>query len=147
MRIIVRSSAIQLESVWHWPGWLFTARDYVHAQRVRTEAMQEWERVLSEVDAVMTPTTACLSPYLEPRSVRYGESDMSTQTELMRYVVSGNFCGLPAISFPAGYSSEGIPIGMQAIAGHWQESLLLRLANVLDQKIERREPSAFFGVL
>ena len=72
---------------------------------------------------------------------------METQTELMRYVVSANLCGLPAISFPAGYSSEGLPIGMQAIAGHWKEDLLLRLANIVEQKVERRKPSVYHEVL
>lgn len=125
----------------------FTSRDYVHAQRVRTEAMQEWRRVLSEVEAVVTPTTACVAPCLDPGTVRYGEADMGMQTELMRYVVSANFCGLPAISFPAGYNKEGLPIGIQAIAGHWREDLLFRLANVADQKIERRKPSGYHGIL
>lgn len=128
-------------------GRQFTSRDYVHAQQVRTEAMQEWKRALSKVDAVVTPTTACLSPYLDPGTVRHGEADMETQTELMRYVVSANLCGLPAISFPAGYSSEGLPIGMQAIAGHWKEDLLLRLANIVEQKVERRKPSVYHEVL
>jgi Asp-tRNA(Asn)/Glu-tRNA(Gln) amidotransferase A subunit family amidase len=125
----------------------FTGRDYVHAQQVRTEAMREWARVLSKVDAVITPTTACAPPYLEPGTVRYGEADMGTQTELMRYVVSANFCGMPAISFPAGYSREGLPIGIQAIAGHWKEELLLRMANVAEQSIERRKPAAYHGTL
>ena len=128
-------------------GRQFTSRDYVLAQRIRTESMREWDRVLSEVDAVMTPTTACGPPYLDPRTVRYGASDMSTMTELMRFVVCANFCGLPAISFPAGYTGPGLPLGIQAIGRHWEEDLLLRLANVAEQMFERRKPAAYYEIL
>jgi Asp-tRNA(Asn)/Glu-tRNA(Gln) amidotransferase A subunit family amidase len=128
-------------------GRRFTSRDYLLAQRVRTESMREWDRILSEVDVVMTPTTACASPYLDPRTLRHGESDMSMLTELMRFVVCANFTGLPAISFPAGFTREGLPIGMQAIGRHWEEHLLLRLANVAEQKLERKKPARYYEIL
>jgi Asp-tRNA(Asn)/Glu-tRNA(Gln) amidotransferase A subunit family amidase len=72
---------------------------------------------------------------------------MSTMTELMRFVVCANFCGLPAISFPAGYDGKGLPIGIQAIGRHWEEDLLLRLANVAEQMFERRKPAAYYEIL
>ena len=125
----------------------FTSRDYLLAQQIRTESLGEWDRVFSEVDAVITPTTASPAPFLDPKTVRYGESDMSLLTELMRFVVCANFCGLPAISFPVGYTHNGLPIGMQAIGRHWNEPLLLRLANVADQQVERRIPASFYDIL
>lgn len=125
----------------------FTNLDYVRAQRIRTESLREWDRVLGEVDAVMTPTTACPSPFLDPSTVPYGESDLSTLAELMRFVVCANFCGLPAISFPAGYAGSGLPIGIQAIGRHWEEHLLLRLANVADQHLERKKPAVHYEIL
>lgn len=65
----------------------------------------------------------------------------------MRFVVCGNFCGLPAISFPAGYTASGLPIGIQAIGRHWEENLLLRLANVVDQIRQPRKPEVYFDIL
>ena len=128
-------------------GRAFSSRDYVQAQQCRTESMREWDRVFSEVDAVITPTTGCVAPYLDPRTTSHGESDMSMLTEVMRFVVCGNLCGLPAISFPAGYSETGLPIGMQAIGRHWDEHLLLRLTNVAHQNVERRAPATFYEML
>lgn len=125
----------------------FTSRDYVHAQQVRTESLREWNRIFSEVDVVMTPTSACPAPYLDPKTVRYGESDMSLLTELMRFVVCGNFCGLPAISFPTGYTGDGLPMGIQAIGRHWDEHLLLRLAHVAEQSCERKVPENFYDIM
>ncbi len=72
---------------------------------------------------------------------------MGMLTELMRFVVCANFCGLPAVSFPAGYTGEGLPVGMQAIGRHWDEHLLLRLANVADRAVERRVPATFYEIL
>jgi Asp-tRNA(Asn)/Glu-tRNA(Gln) amidotransferase A subunit family amidase len=128
-------------------GRQFTSLDYVRAQRVRTESLREWSRVFSEVDAVMTPTTACPSPHLDPATVGLGESHLALLTDLMRFVVCANFCGLPAISFPAGYLGSGLPVGMQAIGPHWQEHLLLRLAHVAEQRLDRRKPAMHFGML
>ncbi|MFK7911089.1 MAG: amidase [Akkermansiaceae bacterium] len=128
-------------------GRAFSSQDYEHAQRIRTEAMSEWNRVLSEVDAVITPTTACAPPYLDPSTKSYGESDLCLLTKIMRFVVCGNLCGLPAISFPAGYTETGLPIGIQAITRHWDEHLLLRLANVAEQHVERQKPTTFYEVI
>lgn len=128
-------------------GRQFTSRDYVRAQRVRTAALREWERVFSEVDAVMTPTTACPSPALDPATLALGESDLGLLTKLMRFVVPANLCGLPALSFPAGYAGSGVPVGMQAIGPHWQEHLLLRLAHVVERKLKRRKPAMHFRIL
>jgi aspartyl-tRNA(Asn)/glutamyl-tRNA(Gln) amidotransferase subunit A len=65
----------------------------------------------------------------------------------MRYVYSGNLTGLPAISFPAGYDSRGLPVGMQAMSKHWQEHLLLRVAYNAEQVMERRAPANFYPSL
>jgi len=125
----------------------FTNIDYIKAQRIRTEALATWKRVLSETDAVMTPSVACTVPRLTPGSETYGESDLYTVTSLMNYVIPGNFCGLPAISFPAGYDQQGLPVGLQAIGRHWDERLLLRLANTAERSTERRQPAVCYNPL
>lgn len=125
----------------------FTNIDYINAQRVRTEALATWKRVLSEVDVVMTPSVACTVPRLTPGSESYGESDLYTVTSLMHYVIPGNFCGLPAISFPAGYDQQGLPVGLQAIGRHWDEQLLLRIAHTAEQATERRPPAVCYNPL
>jgi Asp-tRNA(Asn)/Glu-tRNA(Gln) amidotransferase A subunit family amidase len=68
-------------------------------------------------------------------------------TELMRYVIPGNLLGLPAISFPAGYDLQGLPIGMQAMGRPWQENVLLRIAFAAEQVVERKRPSLHYRIL
>jgi Asp-tRNA(Asn)/Glu-tRNA(Gln) amidotransferase A subunit family amidase len=62
---------------------------------------------------------------------------------MMRFVFPSNLTGNPAISFPAGYDSRGLPVGMQAIGRHWEENLLLRVAYAAEQVVERRTPVRF----
>jgi len=76
-----------------------------------------------------------------------GWSDLSSTFEVMRFAFPGNLAGLPAISFPAGYDSIGLPIGMQAMGRWWEEDLLLRIAFNAEKLVERRKPVVFFDLL
>jgi Asp-tRNA(Asn)/Glu-tRNA(Gln) amidotransferase A subunit family amidase len=67
--------------------------------------------------------------------------------ETMRFAYLSNFTGHPAISFPAGYDSAGLPIGLQAIGRAWSERLLLRLAAFADTLVERRRPQRYYPTL
>lgn len=120
-----------------------TAVDYVHAQRVRTRAIVHLQRALTGVDAIITPASGNTAPRIHPggRAV----SDLSRSMETMRFAYVSNFTGHPAISFPAGYDSAGLPIGMQAIGHAWGERLLLRLAAFSDTVVERRKPQRYYA--
>ena len=125
----------------------FTADDYVKAQRMRTRALAIFDGIFREVDVIITPATAITAPLIPARDAAGGWSDLSADTEVMRYIVPGNLAGLPAISFPAGYDAAGLPIGMQAMGRHWEEATLLRIAHVAEQAIQRRRPSVFYPIL
>jgi len=117
-----------------------TSRDYVRAQRARTRACAHFQRALREVDAIVTPTTGCTAPAIRPDVLPHGESDLALLSALMRFVFPSNLTGHPAISFPAGYDEQSLPVGMQAIGRPWDEWLLLRLAAAAEQTLERRPP-------
>ena len=125
----------------------FTVDDYVKAQRMRTRALAIFDGVFRDVDAVITPATAITAPLIPAGDAAGGWSDLSADTEVMRYVFPANLTGLPAISFPAGYDAAGLPIGMQAMGRHWEEAALLRIAHVAAQAIQRRKPTVFFPIL
>ena len=125
----------------------FTARDYIKAQRVRTRMIRHFERAFTRVDAILTPATGLPAPAIPDSALPNGDSDLTTLTEIMRFATPANLTGLPAVSFPAGYNAAGLPIGMQAIAGPWQEAVLLRLALAAEHLIERKRPQVFFDIL
>lgn len=124
-----------------------SAAEYVRAQRIRTRAIAAFQRALANVDAIVTPATGVVAPRINPAAQPYGESDLSTTTEIMRFAFPSNFTGHPAISFPAGYDSGGLPIGLQAIGRPWGERMLLRIAAAAELIVERKAPRRWYPLL
>jgi len=123
------------------------AAEYVNAQRIRTRAMAAFARAFEGVDAIVTPATGITAPRINPAAQPYGESDLSTTTEIMRFAFSSNFTGHPSISFPAGYDTSGLPIGLQAIGRPWGERMLFRIAAAAEQIVERKAPRRWYPLL
>ena len=127
-------------------GEVFTASDYVQAQRVRTRALANFREVYRQVDVIISPATALAAQPIPQGGLPGDWSDLGTVTEMMRFIVPGNLVGLPAISFPAGYDGRNLPVGMQAMGRHWEEHLLLRVAYVAEQVMQRRTPERYYRI-
>ena len=124
-----------------------TSRDFIKAQQVRARTIYHFEQALGQVNAILTPASAITAPPIKPDAQPAGESDLTVLTEIMRFAFPPNLTGHPAISFPIGYDQGGLPIGMQAIAGYWQEHLLLRLANAAWQGLQLRTPAVHYRLI
>ncbi|MBI2486543.1 MAG: Asp-tRNA(Asn)/Glu-tRNA(Gln) amidotransferase subunit GatA [Deltaproteobacteria bacterium] len=97
---------------------------YLKAQRVRTLIKKDFEDAFKKVDVIMTPT----SP--EP-AFKIGEK---TDDPLKMYLsdiftIPCNLAGLPGISIPCGFTSTGLPIGLQILGKPFDEETLLRVAH------------------
>jgi aspartyl-tRNA(Asn)/glutamyl-tRNA(Gln) amidotransferase subunit A len=102
---------------------------YLRAQKARTLIRQDFEKAFSEVDAILTPTSP--TP-----AFKFGEkSDDPISMYLSDvYTISTNLAGLPGISVPCGFSSTGLPIGVQLIGKAFEESSLLQIAHAYDRE-------------
>lgn len=125
----------------------FSTTDYVKAQRIRTRMIHHFQRAFEQADVIVTPTTGLAAPAIPAGALPDGDSDLTTLLEIMRFVTAANLTGLPAISFPAGYTPSGLPVGMQAMARAWDEVTLLRLALVAEGVMERKAPQMFYKIL
>ncbi len=125
----------------------FNARDYIKAQRVRTQLIESLQTAFLDVNAIITPTTAITAPPIRPDAQPDGESDLTTLTEIMRFATVANLTGHPAISFPAGYDPDQLPIGIQAIGRPWEEHVLLRLAYAGGVLMKRKPPEVLYKPL
>jgi Asp-tRNA(Asn)/Glu-tRNA(Gln) amidotransferase A subunit family amidase len=125
----------------------FGSSDYIRAQQVRARLMSHFQQAFERVDVIVTPATAVTAPAISKAAAEIGESDLGMATEIMRFATPPNLTGHPAISFPAGYTNEGLPIGMQAIGRPWDEVTLLRLALAAEQSVQRRSPQIFHDLL
>ena len=52
------------------------------------------------------------------------------------YTLPVNLAGIPGISVPCGFSQQGLPIGLQLIADHFNEGILLRMAYAFEQNTD-----------
>ena len=124
-----------------------SSQDYLLAQRARTRIMDNFDRALKQVDMIVTPTTAIVAPAIPKDALPNGNSDLTTTIEIMRFVTAGNMTGLPAVTFPVGYTKNGLPIGMQAMGRAWEEHQLLRLAVNAEKVLERKSPQVHYRFL
>jgi Asp-tRNA(Asn)/Glu-tRNA(Gln) amidotransferase A subunit family amidase len=128
-------------------GEQLTAVDYVNAQRHRARLCAHFDAALVQVDAIVTPATACTAPLIAVDALATGESNLEQLEQIMRFAPAGNLTGLPAISVPAGYDEEGLPVGLQMMGRAWQEALLLRLAAAVERGTHRAAPKVSFRLL
>jgi len=125
----------------------FKATDYLISQRIRTRIINHFNNAFKLADVILTPTTGVTAPEIKKGALPDGESDLSTTIEIMRFVTAANLTGLPAITFPVGYTQKGLPIGLQVMGKAWDESTLLRMALAAEQVIERKAPQVYFKIL
>jgi len=101
---------------------------YLKALKVRRLIRQDFDTVFQEVDLIASPVTA------QP-AFKLGEmtDDPLAMYLVDLYTVSANLAGLPGISLPCGFSSGGLPIGLQLQAPPLAEETLLRGAQMYEQ--------------
>jgi len=111
--------------LYNLPGGFLSAADYMRAEKVRALVRRELDEVLTQYDYLLLPTTPITrtSTAREPVGHRRGYNSVFTSPF--------NLSGHPAISFPIGISSEGIPIGGQLIGRHGSEMEMIRAAGML----------------
>jgi len=63
-----------------------------------------------------------------PAPLIEGSDGVETTRLLTRFTYPLTLALLPVLSIPCGFTAEGLPIGLQVAARHWQESLVLRAA-------------------
>jgi aspartyl-tRNA(Asn)/glutamyl-tRNA(Gln) amidotransferase subunit A len=104
-----------------------TTAAYIQSRRELDGARQAIGAVFSNVDLLVTPTTAVPTPTIE-EAVRLG-----IEVELIRNTAPFNIYGLPTISIPCGYTRSGLPIGMQISGPRLGEAKVLALAHAYEQ--------------
>jgi len=120
---------------------------YVAAQQVRSQMVAALDEVLGKVDLIATPTTAVTAPLIPKAAEEGGISDLGTVTKLMRFIFLTNLTGHPSLSLPAGYTADGLPVGLQLSGRAWGERTLLETAWVLERTSERQQPQVFVDLL
>ncbi len=101
---------------------------YLKAQRVRRLIAQDFATAFQEVDAIVAP----VSPF---PAFKIGEKVADPVAMYLSdiYTITGSLAGIPCMSVPCGKTSDGLPVGLQILAKHFDESSMFRLAHAYQQ--------------
>jgi Asp-tRNA(Asn)/Glu-tRNA(Gln) amidotransferase A subunit family amidase len=97
-------------------------------EKIRSEI----DRVFEDVDVLVTPTTPVLASTIAELK-QFPELLRPREILLLRNTRPVNVWGLPAISVPCGFTTAGLPIGLQIVGPHWGEGEVLQLAYAYEQ--------------
>jgi aspartyl-tRNA(Asn)/glutamyl-tRNA(Gln) amidotransferase subunit A len=101
---------------------------YLKAQKVRTLLTRDFNEAFKKVDAIVTPTSPTAAFKLGEKA-----NDPLAMYLADIYTVTADLAGIPGISIPCGATKENLPIGLQILGKHFDESTLLRLAHAYEQ--------------
>ncbi|MCA1644495.1 MAG: amidase [Chloroflexi bacterium] len=119
------------------------AADYVQAQRARTRLQHQVREVLAGVHALVSPALAMTPPRIGQTTVIVGGKQKQINPVFIRLADPFNVTGLPAISLPCGFGTDGLPIGLQVAAAAFAEPMVLRIALAYERATDwhtRRPP-------
>lgn len=103
---------------------------YLKALKVRRLIKDDFTKAFSEVDTILTPTSPTVA-------FKLGEREDPLAMYLSDvYTIPANLAGIPAVSFPCGFSKEGLPIGAQIIAKAFDEEVLIKLGSAFENKTD-----------
>ncbi|WP_208591344.1 Asp-tRNA(Asn)/Glu-tRNA(Gln) amidotransferase subunit GatA [Gracilibacillus suaedae] len=113
---------------------------YKKAQKVRTLIKNDFEKIFDEYDVVIGPTTPTpaykIGEKIDDPLTMYTDDVLTTPV---------NLAGLPGMSIPCGFSGNGLPIGLQIIGRHFDESTIYRTAYAYEQATDHHKKRPNLG--
>ncbi|MHB1683023.1 MAG: amidase [Bacilli bacterium] len=112
------------------------AMDYLHGLDFQTAFRREVASMFADVDAILTPTVCFPAPQEDPVIGDESENELT-------FTGPFNVSGHPALTANAGFTAEGLPVGVQVVGPYGREDVVLAVARVLETIEDcRRRPEA-----
>ncbi|MED6111346.1 hypothetical protein PIB30_051499 [Stylosanthes scabra] len=126
----------------------FSSMEYIKAQKIRNRQLQFHKKILGEADVIVSPATGVTANPIKEDAIQTGDFDYPNAAALVRYSISGNFLGLPAVTIPVAYTELGLPIGLQFIGKPWAEATLIHLAFAMQAICmpQYRKPAVYYDL-
>jgi aspartyl-tRNA(Asn)/glutamyl-tRNA(Gln) amidotransferase subunit A len=101
---------------------------YLQAQKIRRLIANDFTEAFSKVDAILTPSAPSTA-------FAIGENldDPMAMYLMDVFTVPASLAGIPGISVPAGLAEDGLPLGLQILTKHYDESTLFQIAASIEQ--------------
>ncbi len=131
-------------------GFVYPAADYLDALRIRARMTCQFvETVFARAEALLLPAAPDVAPRLDevlPGAARRrydaGAFTLATPADPGRFTRAFNYLGLPVLALPAGFSREGLPLGVQLAGRPLAEPVLFAIGIAFQQITDhhRRRP-------
>jgi aspartyl-tRNA(Asn)/glutamyl-tRNA(Gln) amidotransferase subunit A len=108
-------------------GLAVPAVSYLEVMRWRGPALAAHLAAVSGVDAVIAPVAPLAAPTIAESDVGNGPDADAVIQRVTRFTRPVNYLGLPSLAVPAGFTRNGLPVGMQLIGRPFDEATLLRI--------------------
>jgi aspartyl-tRNA(Asn)/glutamyl-tRNA(Gln) amidotransferase subunit A len=118
------------------------ARDYLHAMRLRSRLQDALASTFQEVDVILSvgraiTATPLTQPLDSPPAGSAAKDEKAADKRNlwgrgsgnMGLIPAGNLAGLPAVFFPCGFATDGLPVGLQVVGPPFSEPLLVALVS------------------
>jgi aspartyl-tRNA(Asn)/glutamyl-tRNA(Gln) amidotransferase subunit A len=101
---------------------------YLKAQKVRHLIARDFAEAFEQVDAIATP----VSPF---PAFKLGEKVKDPISMYLSdiYTITGSLAGIPCLSVPCGRTAKGLPVGLQVLTRHFDESTMFRIADAYEK--------------
>lgn len=100
---------------------------YTRAQKIRRLIANDFTDAYNKVDVILTPSAPS-----EPFAIGENEDDPVKMYLNDVFTVTANLAGIPGISVPAMLSENGLPLGLQLLGKHFDESTLFKVAQCIE---------------
>ena len=118
-------------------GSVIPAQYYYKAQKIRAVLRQQILDALEQVDVLVLPTGPVTAPPVESvPGVQSKEHALTGLAGRISFTGPFNLAGTPALSVPCGFSSSGMPMGLQIVGRPFAEETVLRVAHAYEQATE-----------
>ena len=114
-------------------GLAYSGVEYLEALRWRGPALAELLAAIGDVDAIIVPTSRSAAPTIAETDVGAGIGAETAIQAITRFMRPVNYLGLPALVVPAGWSAQGLPIGIQLIGRPFGDETLIALGMAFQQ--------------
>lgn len=112
-------------------GRTILAVDYLNAQHIRRQVMDEFHNTFKKVDIIIAPTVPFIAPAIGQHTVSLNDREVMFAEHVSRLIRPTTLIGIPAMTVPCGIL-EGLPFGIQILGAPFKEATILKVAHQIE---------------